>query len=550
MVLQKLAHKRILTVLAAVFFMIYWIPSWPFNLATQPDGSPAHLILNQPDEVAFYHVVRRVATGETPGTPEILAEVSESQVHPRSTTVVGGRIVPIGFPAAMLLYGFFARIDTAIMGDWFLNLSMTAATPFVAAIAPLLLYYLVRYISRRRDVALYAAVTMFVLPPWWYYASRPFQHHTLFVFLVLLALVQFVRAHHLPHTRRRFVEMLVSFTAVGGAILVRPTETLWLVALGALLLFWHRSKLYNHDYIALGTAVVIIIARYLLTQLMVYAHVFGSGYVKPAADGTAGLLSSGPQGVPLWQSVIAPFGFSFVTTARTSLAYLGQLFPLWALAVILSVALALWLHTDNRRLRAYTIGYLLVAVLLLIYYGSWQFTDNLAGNISIGSSQVRYFLPLYVGAVPFVALALSWLSRHRQRGKMTAAFIFGALFFASYSAVYPSFEGLTHIRTVKALYEDYQSRIYAQVPEDAVIITRYADKYLYPGRKVLTGLDHADFRAGASALAENQTPLYLFDLKGYAEGDVVQLWLDETFGSLVLLDEFDGLELYRVEIAR
>ena len=538
--LRRFTRRRMLLALSVVFFLIYWLPSSPFAF------SDSHLILNQPDEGLFYDIARQVSLGTAPGREELFTTASLSQVHPRSATVVHGRIVPIAFPAAMILFGLLARLDVIIVGTWLVNISLSAITPLLAALCPLVLYYLVRKVSGQSRLAFHSALFLFILPPFWYYASRPFQPHILFIFLLLSAAAIYTSALNQHHYRRLW-QLYVAFTMVGFALIVRPVELMWVVLLGLLILWFTRKQLHRQDMMILIPAAITTLIIYAAVQLSVYGNIFGSGYVKPAADGTAGLLSSGPQGIHLLQALVAPFGVLPIAIAKTAYHYLLRLFSLWSLAAMAASLAVIWAKADDHRVRKYFLGYGLVAALLLIYYGTWQFTDNLAGQVSIGSSQVRYFLPIYVAAAPLLGMCSLWLFRQRRPGQLVATFVIGALAFSSYSAVFTSFEGINHIRNVKEQYAEYQARIYAHVPAEAVIITRYGDKYLYPERKVIAGLDDADMRAGTAALLEAGTELYLYDLAGYANSDAVQAWLADTGATLALMDQFDDLELYRIE---
>ena len=60
----------------------------------------------------------------------------------------------------------------------------------------------------------------------------------------------------------------------------------------------------------------------------------------------------------------------------------------------------------------YFFSYSIIFIILLFYYGSWEFHDNPdTGSFTIGNSYTRYWLPIYLGALPFVSLFLIRFTR-------------------------------------------------------------------------------------------------------------------------------------------
>ncbi|MBI5022913.1 MAG: glycosyltransferase family 39 protein [Candidatus Magasanikbacteria bacterium] len=175
-----------LAVFGAIFFVVYLY----LYLPTAPKY-PKYLILNQPDESINYFFIRELALNNRFGLPEPLAGITASQVHPRSTTVVNGAIVPIGFPGVIVIFGLLMKLLVKIFGIGNFNLLAAALTPFLAAVTPLFFYGFLRRVWDER-CALLSAVLLFFLPPWWYYASRQFQHNSLLVFLIVAGLYFFV----------------------------------------------------------------------------------------------------------------------------------------------------------------------------------------------------------------------------------------------------------------------------------------------------------------------------------------------------------------------
>jgi hypothetical protein len=165
--------------------------------------------------------------------------------------------------------------------------------------------------------------------------------------------------------------------------------------------------------------------------------------------------------------------------------------------------------------------WLLSSAILILYYGSWQFHDNPdPKDVTIGNSYTRYWLPVYLGAIPFAVfflLRFTWAVFAREDGedhgpdigwrgfwpnflswrKPRKAFSVAALravsvvIFAFLSAsfvFYGSKEGLVH----SFLNQENSLKEYREVMEatesNAVIITQYHDKLFFPARRVIVSL--------------------------------------------------------------
>lgn len=519
-------HKEAisLVVLSVIFFFGYlFLYINPFLLGPGTGAEPTHLVLNQPDESANYLFIRQLALLDKFGYDEPLSAVSLNQVHPRSTTVIGNKLVPISFPGFIVLVAFFSKILLMFLGPGWFNLVAVSFTPLVAVLTPLFFYGFLRRIFEK-PVAALSAVGLFILPVWHYYASRPFQHNILFVFFCVLMLYCFVVFWEKKDQPYKVWWAFLIGLFFGLAVYVRPSETAWLVGLFIILLVLTRKAWHLREYLALGSAVIVTVIIFLATQMAFYSHPFGSGYVRPTSTGEAGLVSAGPQGIPMVQAIFLPFGFHPRVMWFNFVGYFVKLFGLWT---FLSLAgFITWLITNIRKTkldirylvldinqRLYFVLFGLVALYLLIFYGSWLFFDNLVNQFSIGSSHARYFLPVYVFALPMVAWFLVWLWRRGWILKIAAITLAITLLVFSSLAVFTPLEGLAKVKNTLVDYRDWQNRIYELTPADAIILTRYADKYIFPGRQVIPGWQEPEQIQALGALVKANYPVYLYDLK-------------------------------------
>lgn len=537
-------HRRhvVLVFLAVVFFFIYQYISLALPalviLASEKDTPPPFLIVNQPDELSNYLFARSLALGGTLRIFDPRAAEFFHQIHPRSTTVVDNVLVPIGFPGFIVLLDLFGAWFSTLFGVESLNIVLLSMTPLLAAITPIFFYSALKRLFHRH-VAFVSALLLFIFPGWWYVASRPFQHTIAFLSILILSLAAFGRWHH--HTLQKNADMLRGFfvgVLAALPLFIRPSEWLWVFALWTIL-FWHTRRRWRVSaMLSFFAGVVSVGIIFFSVQWLVYGQPFGTGYAVPLPSGESGTFFSDPVGVSWWQALFSPFGFSLIHIIKTMYWYAFRLFPLWTLGIVFGMIGSVlwyvwtrrsWFHRAAHRLRDffsavskplltsvwmhYAIAYVIISAWIIAMYGSWWFTDNVAGVVSIGSSQVRYLLPVFVGGLPFVALVLVWLFRQKAMLTRIGFFLIAIILFGSsaYQVVF-GFEGLAHIRNTIGQYYLWQQELLAVTEEHSVIVTRYADKYLYPHRSVISGLTDVDRTAAVSELLEADIPVYWYDL--------------------------------------
>ena len=81
------------------------------------------------------------------------------------------------------------------------------------------------------------------------------------------------------------------------------------------------------------------------------------------------------------------------------------------LSVVFTLGVILLLVFNIRKPRkkyfAYFSVFAVLSLILIFYYGSWQFNDNPDPNrFTIGNSYTRYWLPIYLMMMPIAALAI------------------------------------------------------------------------------------------------------------------------------------------------
>ncbi|MBI5731783.1 MAG: glycosyltransferase family 39 protein [Candidatus Magasanikbacteria bacterium] len=512
---------------------------------------PAYLILNQPDETINYFFIRQFAFFNKFFAEEKLNSFALNQVHPRSATVVNGQIVPIGFPGFIIIYGLAIKFLSFVFSWNLFNVFAVSLTPWLAAITPFFLYGFLRRVFNRQ-IAFISSLLLFITPAWWYYGSRPFQHNTFFVFLAAAACYFYFLSRE-GRSWRVVSGAVLSALAAGLALYVRPAEIIWFGALSCWGV-WRAKKIWGKRGIAAVLAVLFLVAvLFFSTQFLFYGKFLGSGYVRPEPSGEAGSIFSGPQGINFWQAIFLPFGFHPRAISHNAFLYFINFFRPWTVLFLAGLVLTCVLHkkkiAEASRFVAYAKIFLPAGIYLLILYGSWNFYDNLLLQPSIGTSYVRYFLPIYVFALPFAAFLILYLWQARWRlAKGLVIFLVAGLAVSSYSEVFLKLEGLKRIKETVKIYQSWQEKIYQLTEPDAVIVTRYADKYIFPGRRVIPGFREDEQIKAAGGLFQEKVPLYFYDLKlnQEEEKELNQRLSQEGLKLDSAVGQWENLELIKV----
>ncbi len=245
------------------------------------------------------------------------------------------------------------------------------------------------------------------------------------------------------------------------------------------------------------------------------------------------------------QPYVFPLGFA----PRTALAQFWKFgvgfLPWWSLLVAAALLLVVW---QNRRegLRSVrtvsgrlSVVALVVSAWLIAFYGSWVVYDNPDKTaITIGSSYLRYWLPIFVmSAVPVAWLAVKAWSKSRIQKISVVVLAVAFAVVSAWSVIGAPGEGLLAIRRELRRYEQVKERIVELTPSDAIIISDRADKFLFPSRLVVQPF-RSDRTDRVMAIAVGKRPMYYFGIT--LPADDIE-WLEkERFGQL-------GIEVSEIE---
>jgi hypothetical protein len=193
----------------------------------------------------------------------------------------------------------------------------------------------------------------------------------------------------------------------GLSLIVRTSEVIWLFLLVLIILLFNLKKLKNKwQYLILS--LIIFSACFIpifYHNKILYNNYFSTGYNLDTM--TENLESGEVSKISYLKAIFLPFGFHPRVMWHVFKNYFIKLFWTWIVLFIMSV---IWFFKKKKKLNKNQICYFcilfLVSCFLFIYYGSWFFQDSINSNlISLGSSYVRYFLPVFVLGIP----AIVWL---------------------------------------------------------------------------------------------------------------------------------------------
>ncbi|HNX10720.1 MAG TPA: hypothetical protein PKI61_01110 [bacterium] len=499
---------------------------------------------SSPDETANYFFSKLYAQTGTLSYYEPYNLPGEQIIHPRSIKSDGGLLKPVSFLGMILVYGQIAM--AAGIGI------LPYLTPLLAALGVIFFYLLVEKWSNSRRLALIAAALLSVFPVYTYYAARSFFHNVPFIAFVIIGLyfwslmILGERRYqdcftNVDKTRRLLGKLLHASLAgffIGLAIITRTAEALWLVPALFLATIIYYKKLDIFKVAVFVTFLGFAILPVLSWNKVLYGGFFQSGYNEMNQSVAKVLTISQPSGAEVTlvdrlekiKDAVFYFGLNPKQSILMFKYYVIDMFPyLFWPAVVGGL---FWLINIRKRPRSFIVFlilWLFITALLVLYYGSWKFSDNPDPNrLTIGNSYTRYWLPIYLGLIIFAAYGadrFSYLVLRRQKLFANLSCFAMALAFSALSVnfvLFGSEEGLWYSQYNFDTDRQIFNEVIALTEPEAVIITRYQDKLFFPERRVIVGLfDDVNMNQAYARLAR-YIPVYYFNFR-FKSADVEYL---------------------------
>ena len=537
----KLDLSLVVVILVAIAFFVV---ASSYNYITQRDGT---IKWNSPDETANYYFAKSYATDHTLSKFEPADVVASDLVIPRSIRSDNGWIKPVSFLGIILIYGEIGNLTTPAVIPYL--------TPFFGALGIIFFYLLVKRLFSSR-IALMSAVLLAVFPVYLYYSVRSMFHNVLFLVLLIIGFYFLVRTLDKTYSyiikpkiiswrlpKNVLVGWLLTFLAglfIGLAVITRSSELLWLAPiLGLIILFYGRRLGPSRLLILVAGIGLGMLPAFYYNQIL-YQSPFNGGYGemnRSIADissaGSELIHNSIASQLTAYQDLFTRifknvffFGFHVGQSREMFQHYVVDMFPwlTWLSVLGLIGLIILNCGKPRKKYLVYVLVWVILSVILVLYYGSWRFTDNPnAASYTIGNSYTRYWLPMYLMAIPLVALAIElglkalfflFRKHHSYKalvaGGATVAVFVIAIISANF-LLFGSEEGLFNLyyntREDKRLGEI----VFNLTAPNSIIVTQYHDKVLFPERRVMMGkMDEEQYYPYVAKLL-NHYPVYYFN---------------------------------------
>lgn len=526
-----------------------------------------------PDETANAFFADRFARNEPIAANEPLNIPLRGLIHPRSVLSISSRLVPVGFLGTPVVLGMFGKILTP-----FFSQSSAFVVPLLAMFAVLAFFSLLRR-AWSDMVAFGSAILLAFHPAWMYYASRSFMPNVLFVSLLIFsAFFLMVRPFATTHPfakklKIRFasvlkpsalegINLVIAGACFGLALFVRPSETVWVVALfsiGAWLVFrffsWRRILVFF-------IAAFFAFSPFFFLNAELYGDMFTTGYTYGYSQATASpfpSIVSEPISlrarIERVLSPAFPFGIHPRVVARTWATNAVDLYP-WLSAFVFFGLFASQLRkdgTDEDRKRWRTFFWIaaFVSAWLAAMYGSWVFYDNPdPSQVTIGNSYARYWLPMFVFWMPFAARGMwgvAGLAGDRLRKTLFFILIFFSAVMGARWALFTPGDGMLDAAATVRQSSVVRDYALAFTERDAVIVVDRADKIFFPARRVIYPLRSETTYAAIPEIAR-LAPLYYYGIT-FPPQDVEYLNKEKLTGLGLRIEKMEdfGMEsLYRI----
>jgi len=503
--IRKNRQILILVVLAVAFFFVYSYLSFKTDR-----------IFNSPDETANFYFSKIFAKEGVLWQVEPFEFLTENSIFPRSIKTVGGKLVPVGFLGMPVVYGVIAKI----IGIW----SIKFMTPFFAVLAVLAFYGIIRRIFEEK-VAFFSAVLMFALPPFWYYAERGMFHNVLFLSFLIFSIYFFLSASDLRRSHNIYVKLALYF--FGGmflslALMTRLSEIWWIApVLIALIFIFRKNIFWRGVFVALAVFILFLIP-FLAQNKILYGSPFATGYQSQIKENQSPVTAvQNYLAEKRDAEFIFPFGINLRNIIWSGWNYFIMFFPWLVFPAIFGAIIFLSsCHSREggnpvKKKEKYYFGiFCFVALWLFVYYGSWRFSDNPdPSKITIGTSYLRYWLPVFVMILPFFPKSFLWISEKIKIKFWKIGVPVVVVFFvlAFNSVFYAEGEGIMDVKTTLARYEIRANEVFNLTEYNSVIVTDRNDKMFFPNRKIVYPL-RSENTYGAVLSALRFIPVYYYGI--------------------------------------
>ncbi|MFH1187887.1 MAG: hypothetical protein V1688_03435, partial [bacterium] len=363
---------------------------------------------------------------------------------------------------------------------------------------------------------------VFIHPAFWYYSTHSMYHNVLFVSFLIMGVYFFIGNSAIAagrfngaleptrgdcatqNKKKQRINIILGSIFIALSLMTRYSEAPWVFLVLGILYFLNKSKI-NLKQMAVCLFIFFILSLpiFFLNNKL-YGNSFSSGYKSISHSIDVSAITAPTNN----SSSLRALCVIVLNIFRNSWNYGIYIFWWLSLPTCLGVFLILknYKKLENKQ-KKYLIAFLVGFVYLVIYYGSWTFHDNPdPAKITIGTSYVRYWLPIYIFSTPFLAVFLAKLKRN------TILFCALALL-TSYNILFVfKLTDESIGRNVLGEYAEIKNAVLNLTENNSIIIAGYYDKLFFPDRMVIENIgEERDKRLEEiKKLLEKNYPIYYY----------------------------------------
>lgn len=487
-------------------------------------------IYSWPDETATSTFIQNFANNRFLRISEPYNNIASDLIHPRSTNIVEHDIVPTGFIGMPMIYGILSKIISPGLVPFLTTLLAIVAIYFFFSSIEL-------FFDRRTAVV--GSILLALQPAWWYYANFSLLPNIPFVSFLIIGFSFLLPILKTKHSTQ---ELSLGVFFISLALMIRPNELWWVGLLLITVFVYAWRKISYRQWMLMSLISIILGAIYLAINKITYGNIFSLGY--QALNGEVVNTQSS-----FWQKIFQiffPFGIHPIIAAKIFIRFI---LPVHAPTIILAL-IGVVLAWRNLAWRMYSILLAIIATYISLYYLSMPTVDAFMLSVSkLGISYHRYLLPIVIMDIPFAAYAIVWMSKKILPSRQLILAILFITVISSLSLYQVFFWGqdnLPEIRQSISQYHQLRNKVLSLTPENSIIITERADKWLFPDRAIIQEGNFLAEESGALNSLASQRPLYMITF-----GDQSDLKLvDEKLGDLKRQTGVDiqyGYTLYEIK---
>lgn len=487
-------------------------------------------IFSWPDEMATSFFIQNFSSNTSLRMSQPLNFIASDLIHPRSTNISNHDIVPTGFIGMPLIYG--------VIGKIFSPNFILLITPLLALVALYFFFSSLELFFDRRT-AIIGTLLLALQPAWWYYANFTFLPNIPFVSLVIIGFSLLLPILKIKHSSQ---ELSFGMLFITLGLMIRPNELWWVVSLFLAIIIFSRKRILLKQGILMISISLILCLIYLFINKLTYGDFFSFGYQALNGEGSMIIMS-------YWQKVLKlffPFGIDPVMTVKIFIKYI---LPIHAPTIILAL-IGVVLTWKKIGFRIYSILLALTATYLSLYYLSMPTTDLFILSVSkLGLSYHRYLLPIVIMDIPLAAYALNWISIKlwvKRKNFLMVIFLTAISTLSFYQVFFWGADNLISIRSSISQYHELHDRVLSLTPDNSIIITERADKWLFPDRAIIQEGNLLASEDGVLNSLALQSPIYLITFGDQSNLDL----LDQRLGKLKRQQAIDlqyGYSLYEIK---